>query len=124
VLNAVDEDNLSVAEIARAVYAALDRGVEIVGLPGPPEDGLGETPWTVAHPLLLSMAAATVELGYHQPVSYREAVATAVDWAVREVRAAERRHENWEQVFPSMVQRSQADRWFDYEAEDAGIGGR
>lgn len=124
VLNAVDEDNLSVAEIAHAVYAALDSDVEVVGFPGPPDDGLGGTPWTVANPLLLSMAAATVELGYHQTVRYRDAVAAAVDWAVREVRAAERRNESWEQVFPSIAQRAKADRWFDYDAEDAYIGRR
>lgn len=124
VLNAVDQDDLSVAEIARAVYAALDREVEVVTFPGPPVDGVGGTPWSVAHPLLLSMAAATVELGYRQPVPYREAVAAAVDWAVREVHAAERRGEDWEQAFPTLAQRARADRWFDYEAEDAFIAAR
>ena len=123
VLNAVDEDNLSVAEIAHAVYAALGREVEVVTFPGPPEDGLGGTPWTVANPLLLSMAAATVELGYHQPVRYAEAVAAAVDWAVREARAADRRQESWEKVFPSIAQRAEADRWFDYAAEEAFLRG-
>ena len=119
VLNAVDEDNVSVAEIARAVYAAMDREVEVVTFAGPAVDDVGGTPWSVAHPLLLSMAAATVELGYRQPAPYREAVADAVDWAVREVRAGERRGEGWEQVFPTLAQRAAADRWFDYEAEDA-----
>ncbi|MEY9952010.1 NAD-dependent epimerase/dehydratase family protein [Leifsonia sp. EB34] len=123
VLNAVDQDDLSVAEIARAVYAALDQEVELVTFPGPPVDGVGGTPWSVAHPLLLSMAAATVELGYRQPVAYREAVAAAVDWAVREVRAAERRGEDWEQAFPTLAQRARADRWFDYAAEDSFIAG-
>ncbi|MGH1524671.1 hypothetical protein ACRAWC_11790 [Leifsonia sp. L25] len=47
-----------------------------------------------------------------------------VDWAVREVRAAERRGEDWEQAFPTLAQRAQADRWFDYEAEDAFIAAR
>ena len=124
VLNAVDEDALSVAEIATAVYAALDEEVEIVGFDGPPVEGLGGTPWTVANPLLLSMAQATVELGYHQPVRYAEAVASAVDWAVREVRAAERRQEDWRTVFPSIAERAEADRWFDYAAEDAFLAAR
>jgi nucleoside-diphosphate-sugar epimerase len=124
VLNAVDEDNVSVSEIARAVYAALDQEVEVVTFPGPPVDDVGGTPWSVAHPLLLSMAAATVELGYRQPVPYREAVADAVDWAVREVRAGERRGEGWEHVFPTLAQRAAADRWFDYEAEDAFLAAR
>ncbi|CAM5443990.1 NAD-dependent epimerase/dehydratase family protein [Leifsonia shinshuensis] len=124
VLNAVDEDDVSVAEIARAVYAALDQDVEVVTFAGPPVNEVGGTPWSVAHPLLLSMAAATVELGYRQPVPYRAAVADAVDWAVREVRAGELRGEGWEQVFPTLAQRAAADRWFDYEAEDAFLAGR
>lgn len=124
VLNAVDTDDVSVAEIAQAVYRSLDREVEIDAFPGPPVDGVGGTPWTVARPLLLSMAAAEVELGYRQPVGYTEAVAAAVDWAVREAEAAERRQEDWTSAFPGLAQRAQVDRWFDYDAEDAFLAAR
>lgn len=124
VLNAVDGDNLSVAEIARTVFGALDREVEIVTFPGPPVDGLGSTPWTVAHPLVMSMAQAQVELGYRAPVTYAESVRNAIDWAVREARAADRRDEGWEAVFPTLAERAEADGWFEYAAEDAFLGGR
>lgn len=119
VLNAVDEDDLSVAEIARTIFEIMERDVEVVVYPGPPLEDLGSTPWSVAHPLLLSMAGARVELGYRQPASYADAVADAVDWTVREVAAAERREEGWEVVFPSMAERAAADKWFDYATEDA-----
>lgn len=119
ILNAVDEDGLSVAEIARTVFDALDRDAEIVTFPGPPVDGLGSTPWTVAHPLLLSMAQAKVELGYRQPATYAESVTAAIDWAVRAARAAERREEGWETVFPTLAERARTDGWFEYGAEDA-----
>jgi nucleoside-diphosphate-sugar epimerase len=124
ILNAVDEDNLSVAEIARTIFRVLEREVEVVAFPGPPVENLGSTPWSVAHPLLLSMAAATVELGYRQPVSYADAVADAVDWTVREVELATRREAGWEAVFPSMAERAVTDKWFDYAAEDAFVRGR
>jgi len=124
VLNAVDRDDLSVAEIARIIFRALDHDVEIVAFPGPPIDGVGSTPWTVAHPLLLSMTAATVELGYRQSVTYAEAVESTIDWTVREVLAAERRQETWEAVFPNLVERARTDRWFDYAAEDAFVAAR
>ncbi|KRC46696.1 hypothetical protein ASE16_14845 [Leifsonia sp. Root227] len=124
VLNAVDDDNLSVAEIAATVFDALDREVEIVTFPGPPVDGLGSTPWTVAHPLVLSMARATVDLGYRAPVTYADSVRAAIDWAVREAHAAERRDEGWERVFPTLAERATADGWFDYAAEDAYVAGR
>ncbi|ERK72409.1 NAD-dependent epimerase/dehydratase family protein [Leifsonia aquatica] len=124
VLNAVDTDDLSVADIAGAVYRALDRDLEVVAFPGPPVDGVGSTPWTVAHPLLLSMAGAAVELGYRQQVHYEEAVAAAVDWAVREVKAAELRQEDWTAAFPGLAKRAEADRWFDYSAEDAFVAAR
>ncbi|HEV7811551.1 MAG TPA: NAD-dependent epimerase/dehydratase family protein [Leifsonia sp.] len=119
ILNAVDDDKLSVAEIARTVFKVMDRDVEVVTFPGPPAENLGSTPWTVAHPLILSMAAATVELGYRQPMGYADSVAAAVDWAVREVELADRRDEGWEKVFPTMAARARADGWFDYAAEDA-----
>ncbi|WP_223693316.1 NAD-dependent epimerase/dehydratase family protein [Leifsonia poae] len=122
VLNAVDDDALSVAEIARTVFTALDREVEIVAFPGPPIGSVGSTPWTVAHPLLLSMAAATVELGYHQPVGYADAAAAAIDWMVRAVDAADRHGGSWQRLFPALA--DQADTWFEYPAEDAFLAER
>ncbi|MFF1571556.1 NAD-dependent epimerase/dehydratase family protein [Leifsonia sp. NPDC058292] len=119
ILNAVDEDNLSVAEIARTVFELMGSEVDIAAFPGAPVENVGSTPWTVAHPLVMSMAAATVELGYRQPMSYRDAVAGAIRWAVQEVDVAERRDETWQTVFPSMAARAEADGWFDYVAEDA-----
>lgn len=59
--------------------AMIDQAVEVLNFPGPPVDGVGGTPWSVANPLLLSMAAATVQLGYRQPVPYREAVVDALN---------------------------------------------
>ena len=124
VLNAVDEDKLSVAEIAHAVFAAMGHEAEIVTFPGPPVGTVGSTPWSVAHPLVLSMAKATVELGYRQPVGYAEAVSASVDWAVREVRAAERRGEEWQAVFPGLAERARSDGWFAYDGEDAFVENR
>ena len=40
------------------------------------------------------------------------------------VRAAERRQEDWRTVFPSIAERAEADRWFDYAAEDAFLAAR
>ncbi len=119
ILNAVDRDNFSVAEIARTVFETMGREVEIVTYPGPAVGDMGATPWSVAHPLILSMAAATVELGYRQPLSYADAVAEDIDWVTREIAAAERREATWQDVFPTMVTRYQADGWFAYAAEDA-----
>jgi nucleoside-diphosphate-sugar epimerase len=124
VLNAVDRDALSVAEIAGTILRVMDHHAELVTFPGPPVEGVGGTPWSVARPLLLSMETAIQELGYRQPVTYADAVGATIDWAVREVHAAERRQEDWTTVFPSLVERSRADRWFDYQAEDAYIAGR
>lgn len=124
VLNAVDDENPSVAEIATAVYRALDQQVELNVFPGPPVGSVGATPWTVAHPLVMSMARAQVELGYRAAARYADAVEAAVDWAVREVRTAEQHGVGWETVFPALARRAEADRWFDYEAEDALLAKR
>ena len=124
ILNAVDEDNLSVAEIAQTVFDVLERDVDVVSFSGPPVGNLGSTPWSVAHPLIMSMAAATVELGYRQPTTYASAVVDAIDWAVREMELARRRDESWERVFPTLAARAQADGWFDYAAEDAFLRDR
>jgi hypothetical protein len=51
-------------------------------------------------------------------------VVGAIDWAVREVELARRRDEGWEQVFPTLAARAQADSWFDYDAEDTFLRDR
>ena len=94
-------------------------------LPGPPVDNLGSTPWTVAHPLILSMAAATVELGYRQPTTLRGLGGAPPSTG----RCAKSNSPNAEAMagrrcFPTMAARAQADGWFDYAAENAFLRDR
>lgn len=119
-LNAVDDESPTVAEIARAVYGALGREVEVVGFPGARDDGVGSTPWSVPRPFVLSMDRATTEVGYRPAVSYAEGAAAAVQWFVDEVRAADG---DWASRFPFMVDRYGGAGWFDLEGEDAVLAG-
>lgn len=119
VLNAVDDEGYTVAEIGRTIADVMGHDLEIVTFPGPPRGDVGLTPWSVPSPIVQSMDAARAELGYRQPVSYADAVRHDIDWARFEVRAAEERDESWREVFPSIVSRYGADGWFPYEEEDA-----
>jgi nucleoside-diphosphate-sugar epimerase len=119
-LNAVDDASPTVAEIARAVAGALDRELEVVGVPGAREDGVGSTPWSVPRPFVLSMHRAAAEVGYRPAVDYADGAAAAVRWFVDEVRAA---GGEWATRFPFMVERYGAAGWFDYDAEDAVLAG-
>jgi nucleoside-diphosphate-sugar epimerase len=125
VLNAVDDETPTVSEIAQTVFAAMGRDLELVTFAGPPRDSLGDTPWSVAHPLVLSMDAAKAELGYQQPVSYAKAVDDEVEWIVNALAVAENGERSWQDLFPELGKRAADDKWFDYEAEDqylAGLG--
>jgi len=118
-LNAADEEELSAGEIAGTVYEAMGRDLDVVGLDGPPNGDLGANPWGVPRPLVLDMQRAKDELGYRQPVSYRDAVKADVEWMTDVVDGAARRQQTWRDLFPTLVERYGADAWFDYEAEDA-----
>ncbi|TFD74431.1 NAD-dependent epimerase/dehydratase family protein [Cryobacterium sp. Sr8] len=122
VLNAVDDEALTVAEIGRAVFDAMGHEAEILCFAGPPRDGLGSSPWGLANPIVLSMAAAREQLGYAPVVSYAEGLADDIRWVTDAVAAAERRGESWQQLFPSIVKRYGANGWFPYAAEDAHAG--
>ena len=119
VLNAVDEDGLSAAEIGRAVFTAMGHEAKILTFAGPPQGELGSNPWGIAQPMLLSMAAARAQLDYIPAVSYVEGLADDILWVTDAVAAAERRGESWEELFPSIVARYGSDGWFPYSAEDA-----
>jgi nucleoside-diphosphate-sugar epimerase len=118
VLNAVDEENLSVADIAQLIAEAMHRELTVVPFEGPPVDGVGETPWSVTHPMVLSMDAAKVELGYQQPVSYADAVVDDIRWIGGVVGVAERRQETWRDALPQLAEAADEGAWFNYEAED------
>lgn len=118
VLNAVDPDAPTVAEIARAIDAVMGRDVEDVLVDGPPPaPGVGDTPWTVPAPVVCGMAAAERELGYRPVTRYAETLPETVAWI--EQRLAGR---DWREAYPKMVQ-AYGDL-FDYAAEDAWLAAR
>lgn len=122
VLNAVDDEGLSVAEIGEAVFAAMGHEAEIRCFAGPPRGELGASPWCVPNPIVLSMDAARGQLGYQPAVSYADGLADDIRWVTDAVATAARRGESWEQLFPSIVARYGASGWFPYAAEDAFRG--
>ena len=122
-LNAVDEELLTVAEIGRTVFDLMGHDSPIRTISGPPRaDGVGDSPWALAHPLRMPMDRARRELGYRQAVSYRDGMTDAIEWSVSALRAAEARGGDWRDAFPIMVSRYGAGEWFPYDAEDAVPG--
>lgn len=123
VLNAADDDALTVAEIGARIFTVMGHEARIVTFPGPSrQDGLGFNPWNVPEPIVFSMDRARAELGYRQAISYDDALRQDIDWAVRAVADAEASGGSWQDVFPGMVARYGPGGWFPYAAEDAYIG--
>jgi nucleoside-diphosphate-sugar epimerase len=112
VLNCGDPGPPTVAEIGRAVCAALGRNLEQVLLP---ESGYARpelsNPWAALHPFIVDMAAAESQLGYRPVTTYPEAVRETVAWLAEE--APER---DWSETYLG--------RYFDYAAEDAVLSAR
>ena len=116
VLNAVDPEALTSAEIVRAAYATLGREVSVHPLAGAPEGNVGINPWGVPGPLVLDMSAAAERLGYSPVVGYAESLPAYLDWIVETSRAGDR-----QEAF-TVFARAQGDRdLFDYAAEDAWL---
>jgi nucleoside-diphosphate-sugar epimerase len=117
VLNAGDPQAPTVREIAAHIDAVLGREVEEILLDGPPEAGLGETPWSVPDPIVLDMRLAERELGYRPVTDYARSLPETVTWLVEATR-----HRDWREIFPQL-----ASRWglsqFDYAAEDRWLAG-
>ncbi|MFJ8653373.1 NAD-dependent epimerase/dehydratase family protein [Streptomyces rochei] len=113
VLNAVDPEAPTVAEIAAAIDAAMGVETEDVLLDGPPAPGgVGGTPWSVPVPVVCDMTEAQRQLGYRPVVRYAETLPETV--AFIEQRLAGR---DWREAYPKMFE-NYGDL-FDYAAEDA-----
>lgn len=117
VLNAADEPSATALEIGQAVFAHLGHEAEFDLLPRELAGDLGEHPWAVAHPVVLSMQAAHDELGYVSVGSHRSTIPAAIEWMLEAVADAD-----WRERFPALAHRYGADGWFNYEAEDALLG--
>ncbi|MFI6123206.1 NAD-dependent epimerase/dehydratase family protein [Streptomyces sp. NPDC051064] len=116
VLNAADPQAPTVAEIGAAVDEVLGVETETVLVAGAaPEGGIGETPWSGAHPVVYDMAAAERELGYRPVTGYAESLPQTVEWLVAELDGRD-----WKQAFPKMA-RTYGEALFDYAAEDAWL---
>ncbi len=115
VLNAVDPDAPTVAEIAGAIDAVMGVETESVLVDGPPPaPTVGDTPWSVPAPVVCAMSAAERELGYHPVARYAETLPATVAWIERRLAGRD-----WREAYPKMFQ-SYGDL-FDYAAEDAWL---
>jgi nucleoside-diphosphate-sugar epimerase len=112
VLNCGDPVPPTVLEICRAIGRVLSWRPEEVLLPGPPQNGIGATPWSLPKPFVLDMRAAELELGYRPVVRYEEALEETVAWVVEATR-----RRDWRGVMPQGVY--QMGGYFDYTSEDA-----
>nr|WP_202461294.1 NAD-dependent epimerase/dehydratase family protein [Streptomyces sp. SID8374] len=116
VLNAADPQAPTVAEIGAAIDAVLGREAETVLVDGPaPEGGVGDTPWSGAHPVVYDMTAAERELGYRPVTGYVESLPETVEWLAGELAGRD-----WREAFPKMA-RNYGEALFGYAAEDAWL---
>jgi nucleoside-diphosphate-sugar epimerase len=111
VLNAGDPEPPTVREVGETMAARLGWTGEFVDMP--PESAVGQTPFSTANPIIVSMDAAAA-LGYRPAGSYAATTAPYVEWM--KAIAAE-----WKSAFP-MFGHYPSDP-FDYAAEDAAFAG-
>lgn len=121
VVNAVDDEAPTDAEIATTVFEVLGQEVELLSFPGPPRGTLGDSPWAIAKPFVLSMERAHQELGYRPAVTYRGGVELDVEWVQRTLAGPAESDRGGQEGVP-LSPAFGPDSWFDYEAEDAFRG--
>ncbi|MFE3882435.1 NAD-dependent epimerase/dehydratase family protein [Streptomyces lydicus] len=121
VLNAADPQAPTVAEISTAVDAVMGAPQsEVVTVDGPPPSSdVGETPWSVPHPLVYDMSAAERELGYRAVTAYEESLPATVAWLADRVKGRD-----WWELFPRMAGIYPDEKLFGYAAEDRWLAER
>jgi nucleoside-diphosphate-sugar epimerase len=116
VLNCGDLGAPTVAEISNVVDGLMGARTRRVLVPGAePGPTVGNHPWAVPKPVVVDMGPAVAELGYRQPVSYPDALATTIPWAVEACAGRD-----WREIFPTLANYPDL---FDYAAEDAYLAG-
>ena len=99
ILNIADPQALPVKEIAAAIASACGYSGRFAMLPDvasyPP--AVGATPWSVQHPFVLDMTAATA-LGYRAETSYAATVGPICDWLIQATEG-----KDWRALFPVLA---------------------
>ncbi|MFF8780711.1 NAD-dependent epimerase/dehydratase family protein [Streptomyces sp. NPDC015140] len=118
VLNAVDPDAPTVAEIAAAVDKVMGVETEDVLVDGePPAATVGDTPWSVSAPVVCDMSEAERQLGYRPVGRYADHLAETVAFIKERLTGRD-----WREAYPKMFQ-AYGDL-FDYAAEDTWFAAR
>ncbi|MEL7116299.1 MAG: NAD-dependent epimerase/dehydratase family protein [Pseudomonadota bacterium] len=103
-VNVIDSDAPTVAEIAQVIMAHMDRDAELVPLPGPAQECVGHTPWSTARAFVCASAAPSVG-------TYAETVGPALDWLLTDVAP-----DAWQDAIPQLA--GYPRDHFDYATED------
>ncbi|HKE52688.1 MAG TPA: NAD-dependent epimerase/dehydratase family protein [Actinomycetes bacterium] len=121
VLNAADPAAPSTAQISAAVDHVMGVSSELVLIDGPPPAAnIGDSPWDIAHPIVLDMRAAGGELDYRPVTSYPQSLPATVGWLIDTAR-----DRDWRKVFPDLVTKYRPDYdFFAYAAEDRWLARR
>jgi nucleoside-diphosphate-sugar epimerase len=109
VLNAGDPDPRTVRGIGETLAAQLGWTGEFVDMP--PDSEVGQTPFSAANPIVVSMDAATA-LGYRPAGTYEQTIVPYLAWMKANA-------SDWTAAFP-MFTHYPSDP-FDYTAEDAAL---
>jgi nucleoside-diphosphate-sugar epimerase len=80
VVNCGDPEPPTVLEIGRAIAAVMDVEWTEVLLPDAEQGAVGDHPWNTAHPFVVDMTTAEIELAYRPVVRYSQAVERTVAW--------------------------------------------
>jgi nucleoside-diphosphate-sugar epimerase len=121
-VNCGDLNPPSAAQICEIVDHLTNTSTERVLVPGPlPAPTVGNNPWAMHRPVVVDMTLAGADLDYREAVSYREALADALVWALDATTGRD-----WREVFPTLAR--YPTELFDYAAEDtylatAGVRG-
>jgi nucleoside-diphosphate-sugar epimerase len=110
VLNAGDPEPPTVLAISRRVAELLEHEFAEV-LIEEPVGGVGETPWSAPHDVVLDMTEAELELRYRPVTTYEKAVPETVEWLSRATK-----ERPWQELMPRAAEYMADD--FDYAAED------
>ena len=106
--NIADPQAMTTADLAQTLARAMDRALTILDALGAP-DPLGHTPWSVPHPVRLSLAAA-LATGWRAPPSYEACLQPYLDYMIAH-------QDDWQTAFPAFA--GYGHDPFDYAAEDA-----
>lgn len=111
VVNSGDPEPRNIRAICETVADVMAHEWDIIDIGPAPDEIIGVTPWSTAHPVIMDVSVAHDDLGWRAAIPYETSIDETCNWLIEETKGRA-----WDEALPKAAK--YYGQYFDYGGED------